>query len=69
MACRSFARTEARQADAGTQTGVAFDVGSQSLATGNQQYELTALIDSLRQEPSTWRALLKANWRLRAASP
>ena len=39
-----------RKAGRGTQTELAFDADSKALATGNQRYELTALIDSLPQE-------------------
>ncbi|MDE0442007.1 MAG: hypothetical protein OXL38_07800 [Gammaproteobacteria bacterium] len=44
-------------------------VPSQRLASANQQHELTALIDSLRQELAAWWALPETNWRLRAVSP
>ena len=38
------------------------DAQGQALATEDQQYELTALIDSLRQELTAWRALPESRW-------
>ena len=53
-----------RKAGRGTQMQLDFDDDSQGLASANQQYELTALIDSLRQELAAWRALPETNWRV-----
>ena len=53
-----------RKAGRGTQLELAFNAESQALEASNQQYELTALIDSLRQELAAWRALPEPNWRV-----
>ena len=47
-----------------TQGQFDFDTDSQALATADQQYELTALIDSLRGKLAAWRALPEPNWRV-----
>ncbi len=43
---------------------LAFDAKSEALVTREQQYQLIALIDSLRQELGTWRALPEGEWRV-----
>ena len=53
-----------RKAGRGSQLQLDFDPDSQAIEASNQQYELTALIDSLRQELATWRALPETNWRV-----
>ena len=53
-----------RKAGRGSQLQLDFDPDSQALEACNQQYELTALIDSLRQELAAWRALPEASWRV-----
>ena len=53
-----------RKAGREAQTELPFDADSEALATDNQQYELTALIDSLRQQLAAWRALPETNWRV-----
>ncbi len=44
------------------QAQLELDAQGQALATEDQQYELTALIDSLRQELTAWRALPESRW-------
>ncbi len=53
-----------RKAGRGAQRQFAFDAESEALEAGSQQYELTALIDGLRQEVAAWRALPEAHWRV-----
>ena len=53
-----------RKAGRKEQDQFAFDAQSQALGTEGQQYDLTALIDSLRQELTRWRALPEAQWRV-----
>ena len=48
----------------GKQAQLALDAESEALETDQQQYELIALIDSLRQELASWRALPEAQWRV-----
>ncbi len=48
----------------GKQTQLALDAESEALETDQQQYELIALIDSLRQELADWRALPEGQWRV-----
>ena len=48
----------------GKQAQLALDAESEALETDQQQYELIALIDSLRQELANWRALPEAQWRV-----
>ena len=48
----------------GKQAQLALDAESEALKTREQQYELIALIDSLRQELAKWRALPEAQWRV-----
>ena len=48
----------------GQQAQLALDAESEALETDQQQYELIALIDSLRQELASWRALPEAQWRV-----
>lgn len=53
-----------RKAGGEVQDQFAFDAQSQALGADDQQYELTALVDSLRQELAGWRALPEAQWRV-----
>ena len=53
-----------RKAGRDEQDQFAFDARSQTLGADDQQYDLTALIDSLRQELTAWRALPEAQWRV-----
>ncbi|MYF52069.1 MAG: restriction endonuclease [Gammaproteobacteria bacterium] len=53
-----------RKAGGKVQDQFAFDAQSQALDADDQQYELTALIDSLRQELTAWRGLPEAQWRV-----
>ncbi|MXY54624.1 MAG: restriction endonuclease [Gammaproteobacteria bacterium] len=46
------------------QRQISLDTESEALATGNQQYQLIALIDSLRQELAAWRGLPERQWRV-----
>jgi len=46
------------------QSQLALDAASEALETREQQYQLIALIDSLRQELANWRALPEARWRV-----
>ena len=48
----------------GKQAQLALDAESEALETCEQQYQLIALIDSLRQELAKWRALPEAQWRV-----
>ena len=48
----------------GKQAQLALDAESEALETDQQQYQLIALIDSLRQELAKWRALPEAQWRV-----
>ncbi|MCY4212141.1 MAG: DEAD/DEAH box helicase family protein [Gammaproteobacteria bacterium] len=48
----------------GKQAQLALDAESEALETREQQYQLIALIDSLRQELAQWRALPEARWRV-----
>ncbi len=48
----------------GKQAQFALDAESEALATREQQYQLIALIDSLRQQLAQWRALPEARWRV-----
>ena len=48
----------------GKQAQLALDAESEALETDQQQYELIALIDSLRQELADWRALPEGQWRV-----
>ena len=48
----------------GKQAQLALDAESEALETREQQYQLIALIDSLRQELAKWRALPEAQWRV-----
>ena len=54
----------ARKAGRGTQRRITYDADSEALDTGNQQYELIALIDGLRREIAQWRELPEAQWRV-----
>ena len=54
----------ARKAGRGTQRRLTYDADSEALDTGNQQYELIALIDGLRREVAQWRELPEAQWRV-----
>ncbi len=51
-----------RKAGAKSQAQLALEMQRQPLDTDDQQYELTVLIDSLRQEITAWRALPEARW-------
>ena len=53
-----------RKAGRKEQDQFAFDAQSQALGADGQQYDLTALIGSLRQELTAWRALPEAQWRV-----
>ena len=53
-----------RKAGRNEQDQFAFDAESQKLGTDAQQYDLTFLIDSLRQELADWRALPEEQWRV-----
>ena len=53
-----------RKAGHNEQDQFAFDAESQKLGTDAQQYDLTALIDGLRQELAEWRALPEEQWRV-----
>ena len=53
-----------RKAGHNEQDQFAFDAESQALGTDAQQYDLTVLIDSLRQELAEWRALPEGQWRV-----
>ena len=53
-----------RKAGRKTQDQFAFDAESQALGTDDQQYDLTALIDSMRRELTAWRALPERQWRV-----
>ena len=46
------------------QREMSFDERSEALGDERQQYELGALIDSLRQEIAAWRALPEQRWRV-----
>ena len=48
----------------GKQAQLALDAESEALETDQQQYQLIALIDSLRQELAKWRALPEGQWRV-----
>ena len=53
-----------RKAGRKEQDQFAFDAQGQRLGADGQQYDLTALIDSLRQELVAWRELPEAQWRV-----
>ena len=53
-----------RKAGRRAQDQFAFDAEGEALGTGAQQYDLTALIDSLRRELAAWRALPERQWRV-----
>ena len=48
----------------GKQAQLALDAESEALETREQQYQLIALIDSLRRELANWRALPEGQWRV-----
>ena len=48
----------------GNQGEMVFDAKAASLSTGDQQYDLTEIIDSVRREVDRWRALPEAEWRV-----
>jgi type III restriction enzyme len=54
---------KARKAGRG-QDELALSAEAEVLATAGQQYELAAMIDSLRQELAAWRALPENRWRV-----
>ena len=51
-----------RKAGSKTQAQLALEMQRQPLDTDDQQYELTVLIDSLRQEIAAWRTRPEASW-------
>ena len=48
----------------GKQAALVFDATARGIGTGNQQYDLTEIIESLRHHVGNWRALPKSKWRV-----
>ena len=48
----------------GRQAALVFDATARGIGTGNQQYDLTEIIESLRHHVGNWRALPKSKWRV-----
>ena len=53
-----------QQGSARNQTSMVFDSTARKIETGNQQYDLTEIIESVRHRVGNWRALPKEKWRV-----